>query len=377
MTKIIDWRQFVGGDGIVANAEDVAYQVDEALSQDGLLVIENALSPEKTIEFIQHAELFFSQPHPQKERVGYINNNGFIRGYLAYGKESGLPASIFEPKEGFAFGYPWPSDKAAENQLQGTNLWPSPDIYQKATSFQESMMALFHFMTDISLHLVNLIAKALGRSESEMEELCGNGETISLLRVFHYHSASIEHANCLGSSPHTDWGFLTVILQDNVGGLQVQKKDGCWYDVPCLPGSLVVNAGDFLEILSNGRYTSPVHRVLCPFEKRTSFVLFFYPDYDTPMDASMFTPTSNAKYNTLTSLMFDKNAQHMVSTSEFSSDSHSDISLSTEGSIPINGKGKLGMGNIHNISCRSASVDLEVGTFGDYICRKWQQVQRT
>ena len=88
-----------------------------------------------------------------------------------------------------------------------------------------------------------------------------------------------------GSSPHTDWHVLTVVLQDTTGGLQVHDAYGEWRDVPAKPGELVVIVGDYTALLSDGRFRSPVHRVLLPppGQERFSFTFFYYPSYDAPL----------------------------------------------------------------------------------------------
>ena len=94
---------------------------------------------------------------------------------------------------------------------------------------------------------------------------------ISLMRIFHYFDARM-HAELApkmvrtGSSPHTDWHLITIVLQDEVGGLQVRSRDGTWLDVPANQGELVLIVGDYLQLLGGGRVRSPVHRVLLPGE---------------------------------------------------------------------------------------------------------------
>jgi isopenicillin N synthase-like dioxygenase len=73
----------------------------------------------------------------------------------------------------------------------------------------------------------------------------------------------------IGSSPHSDWGFLTLIMQDNVGGLQVQPSGTQqWIDVPVVDGALVLNIGDYLSLLTHGRFISPLHRVIADQRER-------------------------------------------------------------------------------------------------------------
>lgn len=150
------------------------------------------------------------------------------------------------------------------------------------------------------------IAVALGRPPAELLQLCDGGEIISLVRLFHYLPADPQRAS-IGSSPHTDWGFLTLIAQDHVGGLEYQH-DGQWISVPATaPGDhhFVVNCGDALALMSRGRYHSPVHRVLCPPRERLSFVFFFYPKYEAALDDAAWRTAAEEEqavprdYNTL------------------------------------------------------------------------------
>ena len=360
MVQLVDWDKVkaLGSSSQDSAMKEVADLVDAALQHDGLLMLENVLTPQDAALFIKHAELFFSQPKQIKGALGCVKNGGFIRGYLSFGSESGQPDRIFEPKEGFSYGYDWAEDKQPHNKLQGPNKWPSSDAFQDAAAFREHMTRLFTTMTAVAEQLVRLIGMALGKDEAEMREVCKGGDTISLLRVFHYHPAVADKPECLGSSPHTDWGFLTVILQDGVGGLQFKDRAGAWHDVPCIPGSLVINAGDFLQIMSGGRYQSPVHKVLCPKHSRTSFVLFYYPDYETPLNANLFKPVA-ADYNTFFELdMPAPSPRSQQDTQQQQGNKEGDEEKEeAEGKEKDEASGKAQM------------------CFGDYICRKWEQVQ--
>ncbi|KAM7526838.1 hypothetical protein LguiA_016740 [Lonicera macranthoides] len=83
----------------------------------------------------------------------------------------------------------------------------------------------------------------------------------SQMMVVNCYPACPEPELTLGMPPHSDYGLLTLLLQDEVKGLQIQHR-GSWVTVQPIPGSFVVNVGDHLEIFSNGKYKSVVHRVL-------------------------------------------------------------------------------------------------------------------
>lgn len=207
------------------------------------------------------------------------------RGYLPFGTESGL-SEFLEPKEGFSYGHP--HNEVAHNKMSSPNLWPAG----LRPSAQDALSDLFLKLTDAATLLTDAIVQrrnaqaqqdASKRTHIEAEQ----GKYISLMRLFHYFSKSSPQFQAggdrqrIGSSPHTDWGLLTLIVPNHVTGLQF-VVNGTWVDVPYIPDAVVMNVGDFFSLATQGEYHSPVHRVLCPeHEDRLSFVLFFYPNYDS------------------------------------------------------------------------------------------------
>ncbi len=96
--------------------------------------------------------------------------------------------------------------------------------------------------------------------------------------------AGNHEGRMIGSSPHTDWGFITMITQDGAQvGLEYCDKDTKeWKAVPPIPGTIIVNVGDYVSLISKGQFISPLHRVVnAEGTSRTSFVFFFYPDYNS------------------------------------------------------------------------------------------------
>ncbi|CEG47419.1 2og-fe oxygenase [Plasmopara halstedii] len=229
-----------------------------------------------------------------KDAIPVVHNNkGFTRGYIGMGKESGSAERV-EVKEAFSYGYKWPEEKIPQfdNGLQGPNVWPK--LTDWPCSHRNVLNEFFRKMTDASRVITRSLSKSLYDNVSFLDKYCQHGETISLMRMFHYfpyehyanfqqgiegHSSFDNDREFIGSSPHTDWGFLTLILQDAVGGLQIYHDDK-WVDVPYIPGTLVVNAGDYLSLITDGKCLSPVHRVVADNQERYSLVFFYYPDFD-------------------------------------------------------------------------------------------------
>ncbi|KAH7655991.1 Iron/ascorbate family oxidoreductases protein [Dioscorea alata] len=129
----------------------------------------------------------------------------------------------------------------------------------------------------VAREVMGMMCEGLRLDPKRLEELsCLEGREM----VGHYYLPCPEPDRTLGSVEHTDVGVLTVLIQDEIGGLQVKSmRDECWVDVKPIPGALVVNAGDLLQIISNDEYKSVEHRVLANSnsESRISVAVFFSP----------------------------------------------------------------------------------------------------
>jgi isopenicillin N synthase-like dioxygenase len=107
------------------------------------------------------------------------------------------------------------------------------------------------------------------------------------LKLIHYPPApQARPEDLFGIHPHTDYGFLTILAQDDVGGLQLQRVDGTWMPAPYVPGSFILNIGDILARWTNDEFSSTPHRVInrSTTADRYSIALFFDPSLDATVE---------------------------------------------------------------------------------------------
>jgi isopenicillin N synthase-like dioxygenase len=253
-------------------------QILRAIQEYGAFYVKTEFTEEDCRQLFLSSTNLFSIPAQVKQEY-QVKPGGFTRGFLRLGGESG--SDLYELKEGFSYGYELKAEP--KNKLQGQNVWPK----DTKESTVKTLQKFFTFCSTLSLQLTGLLSQAFTGDERWLEH-CADGDTISLMRLFHYFSS--DGKDSIGSSPHTDWGFLTIIkAQECQPSLQIATRVGDhteWHDVPATPLNqsepwawFLVNGGDFLSMISNGQSVSPLHRVISTQSERTSFVYFAYPAY--------------------------------------------------------------------------------------------------
>jgi isopenicillin N synthase-like dioxygenase len=163
--------------------------------------------------------------------------------------------------------------------------------------FEPAVRACYASCTTLSLRLLSAIASNLGASPQVLARGFENDVHTSFLRLNFYPRATPDNPvdaahRPFGVGEHTDAGALTILLQDDQPGLEVQRE-GRWYLVEPQPGALVVNIGDIVQVWSNDRYRAAPHRVPAnPAHERYSIPFFLNPSYETtyePLPATVTT----------------------------------------------------------------------------------------
>ena len=274
---VINVAPLFGGDD--AARRDVAEQIGAACRDLGFFYARgHAITPETLSELDAASHAFFALPEEEKLEIAMAKGGPAWRGFFPVGGEltSGRP----DVKEGVYFGEELPASdpRVVEGlPLHGANLFPvRPEgLKSSVTDFMRQAEASAHA-------IMEGIALSLGLDAQYFRRMYTTQPTM-LFRIFHYPAS--DAASGWGVGEHTDYGLLTLLAQDEIGGLQVKTPhdsgNGGWIEAPPIEGTLVCNIGDMLDRLTGGVYRSTPHRVLnASGRSRLSFPFFFDPGFD-------------------------------------------------------------------------------------------------
>jgi len=260
-------------DFAASDEQRLSTEIDRALAEVGFMLVKNlGVDAQLLTDVYALSRAFFTGPQQVKQACAYVSAAENF-GYQGLAQENLDPTSPADLKETFTMrnilGLPMEERR-----------WPD-------ATFKEAVTRLYTQALHASYRLQRVITRALDL-EPEFFVRCHSGENVTL-RLLYYPNAGVERIepNQLGAGAHTDYGLLTLLFQDTVGGLQVYDANGQWQDVPPIPGAIVINSGDLLELWTNGRYKSTLHRVQPKIgtQDRMSIAVFVDPDSATEVSA--------------------------------------------------------------------------------------------
>lgn len=246
---------FGSGPAVEARRAAVAKEIDQAARQVGFFtIVGHGLSPKQVDDAWKVTQKYFDLSADVKNKIAM--DAAYPYGYSGFGGESlakghgdaGRP----DPKESFCIG-PY-NPEAGMPAIQ----WPTDP-----KEFQQAWLAYYKSMEQLAAHILTLFAQALELPPEWFAEKITRHR--SALRALNY--PKLDKALAAGevrAGAHTDYGSMTILLQDSVGGLQVLNRAGSWVDATPRANSFVINLGDLMARWSNDRWVSTLHRVVQP-----------------------------------------------------------------------------------------------------------------
>jgi isopenicillin N synthase-like dioxygenase len=277
---VVDVAAFASGiDHSTAAAADAAGRIDEIFREIGfLLVTGHGIEAAVKEGMLDQLRRFFALPTPEKEKIA-IGRSTCHRGYVGIATETLDDANTMagDLKETIDSGREHGTDHpevVAGTPLHGPNQLPD------SPGFRAAWQEYFDQALEAAERVQRGVAMALGLPVDFLLDL--PGETMYHFRMIHYppqHRLPPAEGQ-LGCGAHTDYGSVTLLTDDGVGGLQVMRRDGTWIDVEVPDDHVVVNLGDLMAIWTNDRYVSNPHRVINPPDvDRYSMPLFVTPPF--------------------------------------------------------------------------------------------------
>ena len=269
-----------------AAATAAAQDIHKACRETGFFYVKNhGLPPRLIDDQFTWAQRFFALPLPQKLAL-HMKNSPTASGYEPLGgqvldsQDDKAEAAPPDLKEAFYCGmeasaaHPWPTIGAPH---YASNQWPSA-----LPGFRDQMLHYAASIRPLADHLLTLLARSLELPPDWFAPAYGSPS--ATLRLIKYPPQPDDAAvNQIGAGAHTDWGGITLLMQDDSGGLEVRNADGHWIEALPIPGTIVVNLGDLIARWTNGVYASNMHRVRNgrSLRERYSMPFFYGPQPDT------------------------------------------------------------------------------------------------
>jgi isopenicillin N synthase-like dioxygenase len=291
---VVDIAPLQGDDRVAIAA--VGQGLLEAAERVGFFYVRNHAVPQALVDRVYAlSRRFFALPMEAKQGVRIDARH---RGFLAVGEARMYDKARIDLKESFIWGPelgPGDPDVAAGKPLMGPNQWPAalPELAPMLMAYSAAVM-------DCGRSLLRGFAVSLGLDPDFFRDRFV--KPLARCSLIYYPPQPPDTGTeQFGVAPHTDYGGLTLLSQDDTGGLQVRARSGEWVTAPPIAGSFVVNVGDLMARWTNDRFLSTPHRVINSSGRaRYSVGVFFDPAFDTVIDPRELRPPGPALYPPVT-----------------------------------------------------------------------------
>ena len=265
------------------SAADAAPALGRALEEIGFAYVAGHGVPRSVIDgAFAASRAFHASSLAQKQSLAI---NAWHRGYMGLATSTVVTSSVAKVtrpnlSESLMIMHEPAPDEIGE-PLQGPNQWPD-----WLPGFRPAIQTYRQAAERVSRTVIRLIATALCLPETALDRHFDR--PTSFLRLLHYPPHPVDASDDqFGAAPHTDYGIITLLAQDDSGGLQVRRRDtaggdGGWIDAAPLPGTFVLNVADMLVRWTNDRFVSTPHRVVNRSGGDRYSLPFFF---DTAMDS--------------------------------------------------------------------------------------------
>lgn len=272
---LIDFQSFLTEDKDAQ--KQVAQEIYRACHEVGFLYLTNHGIPQEAIaQAFEQSRFFFDLPLAEKEAIAWSSEFS-NRGYIGIERERLDERQPGDLKEAFNLGKERTEDANLDHPELVMNQWPSGH-----DGFRQTMTAFFAHCTTAAQRIFRAFAIALQMPETFIVDKHQTDNYT--LRLLHYPPLGVSpKPGQIRAGAHSDYGTLTLLFQDDVGGLEVQTTSGEWISAPSIPNAILINTGDLTERWSNNVFRSTKHRVALPqgdqiHRDRYSIAFFCQPD---------------------------------------------------------------------------------------------------
>jgi isopenicillin N synthase-like dioxygenase len=275
---VVDVSPLAGGDDVATRR--VADTIRRASIDVGFFYVTAHGVPRDLMRATQMAaKYFFGLPEAAKRAIVV---NSAHRGYVPFAQTTQPGRKLPDLKESFNFAYPFSPQELREyagRALVGANQWPANEPL-----FRSVLEDYYGAVFELGQRILGAYALALDLPRDFFRSRYRH--PLVRARLLHYPpQADSPDDGQFGAAEHTDYGTITILWQDDVGGLQVKNRAAEWIDAPVIEDAFVINIGDMLARWSNDLFVSTPHRVInASGRERYSIPVFYDPDFETVVE---------------------------------------------------------------------------------------------